>query len=620
MVSEKVLKFFPHDTIRKGQKEMVDDVETTLNDGKILLAHAPTGLGKTASALSVALQHAIEHDKIIFFLTNRHTQHKIAIDTLKEIRKKTGENFTCVDLIGKRWMCNQEVAGLFGNEFNEYCKSIVGKGECEFYNKVKDKSALHVEAKVFLKDLERLGPIHNEELISLAQEKRMCSYEISLAHAKNAKILIGDYYYLFNPFVQATLFNKLDIDMEDIILIVDEAHNLPSRVTDMMSSNLTTYMLKSGIQEAKKFGYPELINKLQEVNGILNKLAKFEGYEKEKKVRQGHFTDSIRLFTDYDELINELEFAADEIRKKQRKSYLGGIASFLEEWKGSDEGYTRILAEEFGRQEPVIKLKYACLDPSIITSIIFKRIHSGILMSGTLKPTFMYRDVLGVKDGIEKEYPSPFPPENKRVMIVPETSTKYNLRGEAMYKKIAEHCMQIDDLVPGNIAFFFPSYNLRDQISMYFNTPKKLFFEKQGMSKEEKDRFIADFKSARMMGGVLLAVTGANFAEGVDFPGDFLIGVVVVGLPLARPDLMTKETISYYDGKYSKGWDYGYTFPAMNKCFQSAGRCIRSGTDKGVIVYLEERFSWDRYYSCFPDKVGLMVTRDYKKVIGEFFA
>ncbi|PIN87794.1 hypothetical protein COV12_01910 [Candidatus Woesearchaeota archaeon CG10_big_fil_rev_8_21_14_0_10_32_24] len=619
MVSEKVLAFFPHDKIRDGQKELVADVEIALNEGKILLAHAPTGLGKTAAALSVALQHAIEHKNVIFFLTNRHTQHKIAIDTLKQIRKKTGHDFSCVDLIGKRWMCNQEIAGLFGNEFNEYCKAIVGKGECEFYNKVKDKNNLQVEAKVFLKDLERLGPIHNEELISLAKEKRMCSYEISLAHAKNAKIIIGDYYYLFNPFVQSTLFNKLDIEMEDIILIVDEAHNLPSRVTDMMSSNLTSYMIKNGIQEAKKFGYPGLINWLQEINGILNKLAVFEGSEKEKKIRQSQFTDNIRLVTDYDDLINELDLAADEIRKKQRKSYLGGIAGFLEEWKGSDEGFTRIISEEYGRQESMVKLRYACLDPSLTTGVVFSGIHAGILMSGTLKPTYMYKDVLGVKNGIEKEYSSPFPPENKRVIIIPETSTKFNLRGEPMYKKIAEYCMEIDKLVPGNLAFFFPSYNLRDQISMYFNTQKKLFFEKNGMTKEEKERFLADFKSARITGGVLLAVIGANFAEGVDFPGDLLKGVVVVGLPLARPDLMTKETIAYYDMKFNKGWNYGYTFPAMNKCFQSAGRCIRSGTDKGIIVYLEERFAWDMYYSCFPDKVGLMVTRDYKKIIGDFF-
>ena len=124
--------FFPHKIIREGQDLLVKDMGKTFSTEKILIAHAPTGLGKTASALSVALEFAIEKNKKIFFLTNRHTQHKIAVETLKLINNNNGKNIICADMIGKKWMCNQEVAGLFGNEFNEYCKSVVEKGECEY--------------------------------------------------------------------------------------------------------------------------------------------------------------------------------------------------------------------------------------------------------------------------------------------------------------------------------------------------------------------------------------------------------------------------------------------------------------------------------------------------------
>ena len=91
MVSEKVMDFFPHHTVRSGQSELIVDLEQTLTEGKTLLAHAPTGLGKTASALSVAVKHAIEKGKKIFFLTNRHTQHQIAVNTLNLIKEKTGK-------------------------------------------------------------------------------------------------------------------------------------------------------------------------------------------------------------------------------------------------------------------------------------------------------------------------------------------------------------------------------------------------------------------------------------------------------------------------------------------------------------------------------------------------
>jgi DNA excision repair protein ERCC-2 len=610
---------FPHDEIREGQDALIKDLQKAVTEGKILIAHAPTGLGKTASALSVMLEHALEKKKKVLFLTNRHTQHKIAVETLQLIKKKTGRTISCVDLIGKRWMCNQEIAGLFGTEFNEFCKSVVEKGECEFYNNVKVKKELTVEAKLLIKELKVMGPLHNEDIIKICKEKKMCSYETSIAMAKEADVIIGDYYYLFNPFVQLTLFNKLNLEIENVVLIVDEAHNLPSRVTEMLSSNLTSYMLKNAILESKKFGYGGLIKWLQEINKTINDLAKFEDkWNREKLIKKDDFSKKVNQVYDYDELINQLELAADEVRKKQRKSYLGGVSTFLGSWKGEDEGFVRVITQRESKYGPITTLSYSCLDPSIVTKDIFKSIDSGIIMSGTLKPTHMYKDILGIKNGIEQEYGSPFPTENKLSIIIPETSTKYNLRGEAMYKQIAEKCTTISALIPGNVAFFFPSYDLRDKVAMFVGIKKKLFWEKSDMTKEDKEIFLNQFREAKNEGGVLLGVAGANFAEGVDLPGDLLNGVVVVGLPLAKPDIKTKEIIKYYEDKYGKGWDYGYIFPAMSKCIQSAGRCIRSGTDKGAIIYLDERFAWQNYYNCLP-REGLIVSKKYEEMLKKFF-
>ena len=618
MVSDTVKELFPHDKIRPSQLELINDIETAFEQGKTLLAHAPTGLGKTASALTVAIKEAIEKEKRVFFLTNRHTQHQIAVNTLKEMKRKTGKNITCVDLIGKRWMCNQEVAGLFSSDFNEYCKAVVEKGECEFYNNVKTKKGQSVPAQLLLKELKEAGALHTEELISLSKEKRMCGYEIATALAKDATVIIGDYYYLFNPFVQATLFNKLELAMEDVIVIVDEGHNLPTRVADMVSNALTSTMLKNAIQEAQKFHYNGMIMWLQDMNKILLDFAEFEGREKEKLVTKDQFMARVKMIHDYDELIEEMESAADEVRKKQRKSYLGGISAFLEAWQGNDEGFTRILSEKQGSHGSITMLQYSCLDPSVVTKQVFDQIHAGIVMSGTLNPTFMYKDLLGITNAMMETYPSPFPSENKLSLIVPETSTKYSMRTPSTYDRILELCEHFTTLIPGNVALFFPSYYVRDEICKGFSSQKHLLWEKQGMSKEEKERFLADFKAKKDEGAILLGVTGANFAEGVDFPGDILNGVVIIGIPLARPNLKTKQTIAYYEGKFGKGWDYGYTFPAINKCLQSSGRCIRSETDVGAVIYLDERFAWQRYYNCFP-REGLIVSKSYEKFLTEFF-
>lgn len=609
---------FPYSVIRPGQDLLINDLQAAFENKKILLANAPTGLGKTVSALAAALPIAAKNNLKIFFLTNRHTQHQIAIETLKAINKNKQQNFSCADLIGKRWMCNQEIANLFGTDFNEYCRAVVEKGECEFYSRVRDNKGLQPEAKLLLKKLEQAGPLHNEELIKRCQEEKMCSYEMALALAKNARVILADYYYIFNPHIQTMILHKLDLKLEQLILIVDEGHNLPRRLTEMLSSKLSTIMLRNALIEAKKFNYKGIIIWLQELVRILQDLMEGGFENREKLIAKEEFVKRVQSIVNYDDLIDEIEEAAEEIHKKQQRSYLSGIAAFLSSWKGEENSYVRILNETRSKYGPVTTLNYSCLDPQLAAKEILSQVHSGVLMSGTLTPTFMYRDLLGIDKAIEKNYASPFPPENRLALIIPETSTKFTLRTETMYQNIAAKCSELAALIPGNVAFFFPSYELRDRIGTFFKSQKRVFWEKSEMDKEEKEHFLAEFKAGKNQGGVLLGVIAANFAEGIDLPGDLLNGVIIVGLPLERPNLKTNKMIQYYDQKFGRGWDYGYIFPAMNKCLQSAGRCIRSETDRGAIIFLEERFAWDKYYSCLP-KEGLIISKNYSKLLKKFF-
>jgi DNA excision repair protein ERCC-2 len=615
--------YFPYDTIREGQRELLKNIYDTITTNSILLANAPTGLGKTASVFSVALKYALEHNKKIFFLTNRHTQHNIAVETLKDIKQKFDVDVSCVDMIGKKHMCNQEVAGLYGTEFTEYCKSVVTKGECEYYTNFRSSKGVSVEGKVVLKVLQHKGPLHNEELKIFSQEHQVCAYELSIERAKKAQVIIADYNYIFNPYIRELVLPKLDIGLDECIVVVDEAHNLPSRVTNMLSANLTTTMLRNAIAEAEKFRYDGMVEWLSGLREILEELNEVESRDggfnvHERLVTQAEFEHKVQTMMNYDELVEELTSAADEIRKKQKRSYLGGVVSFLEAWQGDNQGFSRIITESMGSSGKIITLSYSCLDPSLVTKDIFAGVHSAILMSGTLHPTFMYKDLLGIDTALQETYSSPFPTENKLTLIVPETTTKYSGRTDSMFDKIAARCSEMCRLIPGNVAIFFPSYAIRDRIAERFRSSKKQFIEERKMTKVDKTKFLDDFKAHKDLGGVLLGVTGANFAEGVDFPGDLLQGVIVVGVPLARPDLNTRKTIEYYETKYGKGWNYAYIFPAINKCLQSAGRCIRSETDRGVVIYLDERFAWQNYFQCFP-KEGLIVAKEYQSLLYRFF-
>ncbi|MFH2028731.1 MAG: ATP-dependent DNA helicase [Nanoarchaeota archaeon] len=340
----------------------------------------------------------------------------------------------------------------------------------------------------------------------------------------------------------------------------------------------------------------------------------------EKLVTKDDFINRIKRAYDYDELITSLAFAGEEIRGKQKKSNMATVAFFLEFWPEEAEGFARIISKRYGAKELITELSNRCLDPSHITKDVINNCHNLILMSGTLTPTFMYKDILGFDDAKEVEFKNPFPEKNRLSLIIPETSTKYARRNKDEYQKIAAKIEEITDNIPGNVIVFFPSYFLRNNVYAFMDKNKKrILLEKSGMTKEEKNDMLDQFKGHKDDGAILMAATAGSFGEGVDLPGDYLKGVIIVGLPLEKPTLEIKELISYYDRKFSRGWEYGYVYPAIIKVLQNAGRCIRSENDKGVIVFLDERYSWDSYYKCFPLDYNVKISKLYEKKIKEFF-
>lgn len=614
---------FPYDSIRDVQQDMIEQVADSISGGNDLIVHAPTGLGKTVATLGPALKYAMENKKKIFFLTSRHTQHAIAIDTLREIKKKHRIEFVAVDLIGKKWMCTVPgVDKMRSGDFYEYCKKQRADGLCEQYSNTKSGNKLTTEGKLALKTLKQNSPAHIEEFTDLCGKDNLCAHELATTLAKEANVIVADYYYIFNPWIRDQFFNKSDILLSDCIVVVDEAHNLPDRMRTMMTIKLSNYTIKRAVTESKKVAETDIVYKLSKIQDILNEFSQDMRNGDEKNIRKQEFINKISKIGDYDDIIADFTTAASRIKETEKQSSLITIAEFLDKWNGSDTGYVRIISQKKTHRESLIELSYRCLDPAIITKDTINNAHSTILMSGTLTPTAMYKDLLGFgPDTIEARYSSPFPEENRLSMIIPDTTTKFSSRNPQMYERIAQICAEVTNRVPGNTAIFFPSYFLRDRVYEFFEekSKKTAFVEHSEMNKEEKTEFLNRFKSYKDSGAVLLGVVSGSFGEGIDLPGDLLKSVVVVGLPLQQPTLETKALIDYYDKKFSKGWDYGYVGPAFSKCMQSAGRCIRSENDRGIVVFLDERYTWPNYFKHFPIDMDIKITKLYADRITEFF-
>jgi DNA excision repair protein ERCC-2 len=615
---------FPYERLREVQKDMMREVQKALEEKSNLIVHAPTGMGKTAATISPALKYVLDHKKKIFFLTSRHTQHLIAIETLREIKNKHDIPFVAIDIIGKKWMCSVPgIDALQSSEFHDYCEKQRDGGLCEYYNNTKSGSKMTTEAKLALDRLRRESPCHIEQFTEACSDKMMCAYELAASLAKDAAVIVTDYYYIYHQKIRDAFFKRACIQLDDCIVIVDEGHNLPDRIRNLMTVQLSNYMMKRSISEAAKLGDEELTSKLSKIQDIINELSQGMRDGDEKLVAKDEIIKRIEQIGDYDEIVADLDLASQSVRLKERRSFIGGVSAFLDAWKGPEEGYARILSQKQTKRESVVLLAYRCLDPSIVARNVIESCHSTIIMSGTLTPTSMYRDILGFPaKTIEKRYPSPFPHNNRLSMIIPETTTKFSQRNPEQYKRIAQICADITNMVPGSTAIFFPSYFVRDQVYRFFNTlsRKTAFLEDSEMSKEEKGEFLERFKKYKDSGAVLLGVMSGSYGEGIDLPGNILKCVIVVGLPLQQPTLETNALIKYYDTKFGKGWDYGYVGPAFSKCLQSAGRCIRSEKDRGVLVFLDERYTWQNYFKHFPADWDIKTTKLYLDRIKEFFS
>ena len=631
--------YFPFSAIRAGQREFMDDVQDSVESESILLAHAPTGIGKTVAALVPALRYALANEKTVFFLTSKRSQHKIAIDTLRRIKQHAGLNLVAVDITAKQSMCPRATSPLYREYyslFNEFCKSEQKNKRCRYFMKTDEEALQRIRADI----------LHVEELCDWCAGRGVCPHRAALEVAERADVVVCDYNYLFEPDIAERVLERLEAGLDDLILIVDEAHNLPDRIRNNLSNTLRMSMITSAAREIKYIDR-EMYGNLMELEQILTKLAMKASANKAKEipVERNFLIDEMgRVLRrrieaiSYDEFVNTLQTIAEKFEtageakgspryskeKEAAQRNIVTVAEFLDGWR-TREKCVRIFSLVL-RENPMLYFKL--LDPSVISAPIFAHAHSTIMMSGTLCPTEMYADVLGVtpdrirgKEIVTREYKSPFPEENRPIVVTKELTTKYTKRGEEMYRKVAGKISEVAQYVKGGMAVFFPSYALLKDISSYLpqDLSRRAIIERREMTKEEKNRLYELLRDAN--DGILLAVQGGSFSEGMDYESNTLKAIIVVGLPLSPPTLEVKTIEGYYTGIYGaeKGRLYGYFYPAITKVLQAAGRGIRSEQDRCIIVLMDYRFAQFPYKKCLPPDYKVNFTDRAEILCRKFF-
>jgi len=642
--------YFPYDRVRAEQQEFVKDTATAIKEKKIFLAHAPTGLGKTVSTLAPALSYALENDKKVFFLTPKISQHEIVLETAKMMNSRFGLDIRAIDLVGRRQMCVDPFLSnaSFSVGFYEACNKKKKDKLCKYYTNTKGYTP-NQKAEA---TRNKRGLIHSyNHHYSFVKEQcalhELCPYELTVEMIKNAHLIIGDYSHIFHDDIREGILNAngAKIKLEDIVLVVDEAHNLPERIRDMLSTRIDFNTIEKAMKEAKNIGNFEVEELIKDLGKELLELGKKLSLEvNEAKIEEKDINFFKKLGG---EEITKIEEASEKFMSKHKTEncFISSIIEFVYTMLKQKQ-HTLYMIERKGS----LTIGVYPLDPSEAAREVLTKVHSAVMMSGTLLPLEMYSDVLGINklNGeikkeelvsankiIEKEkeelknnknkvilkqYKSPFPHENRLNLFVDSTTTKYTSRSNEQYKLIAESVDKIVAKVPGNTIVFFPSFELMHNISTMLRTRRQILKQEREMSQDEKTKLIHKFKLlGSSFGGVLLAVSGGSIAEGIDFPGDNLSCAIIVGVPFGRMNTYTNSLIQFYQFKFNKGWEYAYNAPAISKAVQAAGRVIRTETDKGVCVFLDERFSEIRFKSYYPRDFEYKKTNTPEKEVEEFF-
>ncbi len=580
---------------RKGQVKFIEEATKALESNKVFLGSAPCGIGKSLGALLSVLPLLGDNKLLISFRT-RSQLHIF----LKELRALE-QNPLTVSFFSKQDMCPLRVkSGISYFDFLEECRRLkencesTTKPYCRFYwnlirrKRQADELALDCARKI-------LDP---KEAARRMAKQGFCAYEALKRVLSKVNIFLGTYNYTFNPPVREALLQSWGVDLSNVYLIVDEAHNLPTFARELLSDRLTQNTIESAMKETENFEH-ESLSAVQEYLSLLDdqifqraqrrlgkeNLKMLDPQEVSALFLEGSGTSGIKaaeILHEYGEHVRETR---QELGNEKIFSYNHRVGEFIGNFfQRIGRKYVHLIQRDWGDK---IHLEVKSLDGREITDPVLREAKGSIVMSGFLSPPKVYRDlILRSKADVHlREFDSPFPSENRLILAARDVSSRFEKRTDRMLQKWGEYIEAISETNEGNIGVFFTSYNLMNTVISHTATDR-------GMIVEERKSRRSDVmeKLTRSNHNVLFGVMGGKFSEGMDYPNNLLTCVVTVGLPYATWSIYQKALINYYDYQFSgRGRMYAYLTPAIFRLIQACGRVHRSATDKGCIVILDER-------------------------------
>jgi DNA excision repair protein ERCC-2 len=581
--------------LRKGQMEFIHEATEALKNKRVFMGSAPCGIGKSLASLLTVLPQ-LEKCKLIVCFRTRSQLHIY----LKEL-KALSRGLFVVSFFSKQDMCPLRLkASLSYFDFFEECKRLKDNCEsstkpyCKFYwnnvraKKQADELALDCAQKI-------LPP---NDAVRLMATRGFCAYEALKRILNQVNVFLGTYHYVFDAGIRHALLKSLGADLSRVFLIVDEAHNLPSFARELLSDKLTRYTVEGALKETESFSHDSLALVREYLNVLIEQVfehaQRLLKSEELKQLNPQEISDlflvgsgvsgleAAGILQEYGEYVKEkrLESGSERIL-----SYNHRVGMFMENFLRNDgiEHIYLISKDKNNR----IAMEVRSFDGRMVTNPVLRQARGSVLMSGFLSPPEVYRDLILSEPGnvCLKEFDSPFPPENRLIIVATDVSSEFKRRNSEMLGKWRNYVETISDANQGNMAVFFTSYGLMHKVLPLIRTNRKMIVELQKTRRSEVIE-----QMARRSDNMLFGVMGGKLSEGIDYPNNILTCVVAVGLPYATWDVYQKALMEYLEHQFpQKGRTYAYLAPAILRLIQTCGRVHRSANDKGCIVILDGR-------------------------------
>lgn len=564
---------------RESQKKLVSGVYQTILRHRRLFVEAPTGTGKTISAIYPAVQAMGNGlSETIFYLTARTIARTVAEDTFGLLQDR-GLAMKVITLTAKEKICVLDKVQCSP----EYCPRA--KGHYDRINEALYDLVTHEDRMT------------RECILAYADKHQVCPFEFQLDAALFADAVIGDYNYVFDPNVYLKRFFSEE-EKGDYIFLVDEAHNLVERGREMYSAVL----VKEEILTVKKLVRGKdrkLEAALEKCNRqMLEWKRECETYTIYESI--GAFAFSLMRLMSLLDIFLQSRGEMPE-RKEVTEFYLN-LRHFMNMFERVDENY--VLYSDFDETDRFCLHLY-CVNPSVNLQECLERGKSTIFFSATLLPVNYYKNLLSSKkDNYAVYADSAFREEQRLLFIGRDVSSLYTRRTLGEFHRIALYIQQVLRAKKGNYLIFFPSYRFMEDVYEQFLAVNEqeadCMMQSGNMNEADREEFIQEFSNPRGKSLAAFCVLGGIFSEGIDLKEDLLIGVLIVGTGL--PQICNQREIlkEYYQEENGQGFDYAYQYPGMNKVLQAAGRVIRTASDRGIIGLLDDRFLRSDYRQLFP--------------------